>query len=113
MVVNLAFGNITDDDGIDDEIVNDNGDRNKILATIANVVRLFTDKYPEKMIYFTGSTEGRTRLYRIAVGLKLEVLSENFEIYAEVGDNEGFVPFCKNMVIKAFLVKRKLVNFIK
>jgi hypothetical protein len=30
----------------------------------------------------------------------------------EVGDNEDFVPFCKNMVIKAFLIKRKLVNFI-
>jgi hypothetical protein len=112
MVVNLAFGNVTEDDEIDDKIISDNGDRNKILATVANVVRLFTDKYPGKMVYFKGSTEERTRLYRIAVGINLEELSENFEIYAEVGDNEDFVPFCKNMVIKAFLIKRKLVNFI-
>lgn len=33
----LAFGCVTSDDDIDDRIVNNNGDRNKILATVADM----------------------------------------------------------------------------
>jgi hypothetical protein len=108
-VFNLAFGNIKDDDSIDDTSVSDNGDRNKILATIANVVDQYTYKYPERLIYFRGSTKERTRLYRMAVGLNLEELTEKFEIYVEVDKEDDFVMFQKNMEISAFLIKRKIV----
>jgi hypothetical protein len=108
-VYNLAFGNIKNDGRIDYTSVSDNGDRNKLLATIANVVDQYTCKYPERLIYFRGSTKERTRLYRMAVGINLEELSKKFEIYGEV-DNEGdFVPFRKDMEISAFLIKRKIV----
>jgi hypothetical protein len=108
-VFNLAFGDIIDDYEIDDLIISDNGDRNKILATVVNVVKLFTEKYPDRLIYFRGSTQERTRLYRMAVGLNLEELSKTFDIYAEVDDSQDFVPFRKNMIIRAFLIKRKIV----
>lgn len=108
-VYNLAFGDIKEEGEIDDYSISDNGDRNKILATLAKVVELYTDKYPERWIYFRGSTMERTRLYRMAVGLNLEELSEKFEIYAEVNDSEDFLPFHINMQISAFLVKRKIV----
>ncbi|HEY8897703.1 MAG TPA: hypothetical protein VIM79_22915 [Niastella sp.] len=107
-VYNFAFGNLLDNGGIDDASVSDNGDRNKILATLAKIIYQYTHKYPERKIYFRGSTEERTRLYRMAVGLNLEELSNDFEIYAEVDDSEDFVPFCKNMKINAFLIKRKI-----
>lgn len=64
---NLAFGDIDTDGGIDDYHVTDNGDRNKILATVANAVDEFTRRYPMRWVYFRGSTEERTRLYRMAV----------------------------------------------
>lgn len=108
-VYNLAFGNVTEFDDIDDTSVSDNGDRNKILVTIAKVIDQYTRKYPERRIYFRGSTKERTRLYRMAVGLNLEALSEIFEIYVEMDNEDGFVPFRKNMEIKAFLIKRKIV----
>ncbi|WP_207515337.1 DUF6934 family protein [Longitalea luteola] len=77
-VYNLAFGDINKDGEIDDISISDNGDRNKILATLAKVLDQYTYKYPERFIYFRGSTKERTRLYRMAIGLNLEELSESF-----------------------------------
>jgi hypothetical protein len=106
-VYNLAFGDINENGEIDDYCISDNGDRNKILATIADVVKAYTEKYPDRLIFFRGSTNERTRLYRMAVGLNLKELSRQFEIYAYV--NEEIVPFEKNLEITAFLIKRKIV----
>jgi hypothetical protein len=107
-VYNLAFGSISDNGEIDDYSISNNGDRNKILATIAAAVDLYTQRHPYRMIYFRGSTKERTRLYRMAVSINLEELSSSFEIYAEVESQDDFVPFYKNMEINAFLIKRKV-----
>jgi hypothetical protein len=32
--------------------MSDNGDRNKILATIADVVKVYTEKYSDRLILF-------------------------------------------------------------
>jgi hypothetical protein len=65
----LVFGNDSADGEIDDLTISDNGDRNKILATIVNMVNLYTIRYPSRLIYFVGSTPARTRLYRMVIGL--------------------------------------------
>lgn len=77
-VYNLAFGDVDENGDLDDYKISDNGDRNKILATVFNVVDIYSKKYPERWITFRGSTRERTRLYRIAVGLHLEELSQIF-----------------------------------
>lgn len=107
-VYNLAFGNIDANNQFDDDTVNDNGDRNKILATIAKAVETYTRRYPRRWIYFEGNTEKKTRLYRMAVGLNLEELSLNFEIYARLENEDEFTPFYKNMKINAFLIRRRI-----
>ena len=65
---NLAFG---DEDlaagEINDSIVSNNNDSNKVLATVVTTVYAFTDKYPEAWVYATGSTRSRTRLYRMGL----------------------------------------------
>jgi hypothetical protein len=106
-VYNLALGDVDGNDEIDDFKISDNGDRNKILATVVYVVEFYTNKYPERWILFRGSTNQRTRLYRMAIGLNLEELSAKFDIYGLT--QEGRVPFFKNMEINAFLIKRKIV----
>lgn len=106
-VYNLAFGDINEDGEIDDYNISDNGDRNKILATIVNVVDDYTKKYPNRWIIFRGSTKERTRLYRMAIGINLEELAVKFDIYAVC--QEDLMPFAKNMEINAFLIKRKIV----
>jgi hypothetical protein len=102
---NLAFGDVAEDGEIDDLSVSDNGDRNKVLATVVNIVTSYTTRYPDRWILFQGSTDSRTRLYRMAIGLYLEELSIKFEIYAFV--DELLIPFCKNMKVSAFVIRKK------
>jgi hypothetical protein len=110
-IYNLAFGDIKECGSVDDLRISDNGDRNKILATILKVVEAYTDKFPERYVYFRGSTEHRTRLYRMAISLHLEELFAMFEIYVDIKGEWDFVPFQKGLNIKAFLVKRKFIKF--
>jgi len=70
---NLAFGDRHPGTGqIDDTIISNNGDSDRVLATVVAAVYAFTDKYPDAWIYATGSTKVRTRLYRIGISRYLE-----------------------------------------
>ncbi len=106
-VYNLAFGDMDENGEINDQCISDNGDRNKILATVANVTKKYAERYPDRLIFFQGSTNERTRLYRMAVGLNLKELSEQFDIYAYV--NEEIMLFKQDLPITAFLIKKKNV----
>src|ERR1700733_1206639 len=86
-VYNLAFGDIDENGEIDDFTISDNGDRNKILATVAKAIDEYTRKYPRRWVIFKGSTQERTRLYRMAIGLNLDELVLKLEIYGQV-ENE-------------------------
>lgn len=105
-IYNLVFGDIDVNDEIDDFSISDNGDRNKVLSTVAYAVEIYLNKHPNRYIFFTGSTKERTRLYRMAVGLNFEELSNKFEIYCQT-DN-GIIPFQKNLSVTGLLIKRKL-----
>jgi hypothetical protein len=108
-VYNLSFGDVEADYAIDDYSISNNGDRNKILATVARAIDIYTDRYPDRLIYFKGSTKARTRLYRVAISINLEELSEKFEIYAEIITSKLWLPFKKNMEAQAFVVKKKII----
>jgi hypothetical protein len=110
-VYSLAFGNVRVDGSLDDQDISDNGDRNKVLATVAGAVDRYTIRYPRRWIYFCGNTPAKTRLYRIAVGLNLEDLSKTFEIFAAVEGQENYIPFQKNMEIEGLLIRRKIILF--
>jgi hypothetical protein len=105
-VFNLAFGDLRADNSIDDNVINDNKDRTKILVTVANAVFNFTKRYPGRYVYFTGSTPARNRLYRIAITINLEELSKIFSIWGLLEHN-NFEPFEKHRTYTAFLAKRK------
>ncbi len=104
---NLGFGDKDNLTGlIDDKVVTNNGDSEKVLATVASTLYIFIDKYPDAMIFATGSTKARTRLYRIGISNHLEQIKEDFEIFGLV-DGKDWIPFQKQMEFEAFLVKRK------
>ena len=106
-IYNLAFGDINEEGEIDDYCISDNGDRNKILATVAKAVDDFTEKYPDRWVLFRGSTPERNRLYRMAIGLNQEEIAAKFDIYVYV-ENQ-LVPFIKNLEINTFIIKRKII----
>ncbi|NII26992.1 hypothetical protein HB364_18015 [Pseudoflavitalea sp. X16] len=112
---NLAFGDLSHDGSIDDLVVNNNKDRNKILATVTSAVYEFTSKFPENGVFFTGSTPERTRLYRMAIALNYGELVADFEIFGIIRDMNTFldVPFEKGVDYFGFLIKRKNAKFEK
>ena len=114
-IYNLAFGDLIYDKVekkyfFDDSTITNNGDRNMILATVAESVYVFTKKYPEKMVFFKGSTLARTRLYRRAITINLDEISKTFLIFGVVKNKDGSllnVPFKTNKDFFGFTLKRK------
>jgi hypothetical protein len=107
---NLEFGDITTDGDVDVYKRSNNGDRGRILATIAKAVKRYTEGYPDRWVHFTGSTDERTRLYRIAIGLHLDELSVSFDICTK--KNGELIPFQKDMNADDFFVRRKDINLV-
>ncbi|WP_187293434.1 DUF6934 family protein [Dyadobacter fermentans] len=81
-VYNLGFGDFDKFSGcIDDLAVTNNGDSTKVLATVATTVYEFTSAYPDAIIFATGSTKSRTRLYRIGINRHLTEIQRDFVIF--------------------------------
>lgn len=114
-VFNLSFGDkigINEETGelsIDDLIVTNNGDLEKVLATVASSAYQFGEKYPDRLIYFTGSTKPRTRLYRRAISKEIEEISKSFHIFGSklINGMHEPLPFDKNGDFDGFIIKYK------
>ena len=106
---NLGFGAIDKSGELDDTIILNNGDRNKIIATIAGLTMIFLKQYPTASVFFSGSTPARTRLYRRSIAINIEELKHDFEIIGIPKDErkkpELFVP---DEDYVAFLVRKYL-----
>jgi hypothetical protein len=105
-VYNLAFGDKNLQNGdIDDTIISNNGDSEKVLATVVATIYAFTDYYPKAYVYATGSTTTRTRLYRIGIAKFIDEVKIDFEIFGQI--NNGWETFKIGRDYEGFLVKRK------
>lgn len=114
-IYNLAFGDLKYDMEkeqyfIDDEVVTGNGDIREVLATVAQTAYDFTQTYPDVTIFFKGSDKRRTNLYKRAIHLNLNELSEIFNIFGARIDEDGAIldhPFDYKEDFDGFLIKRK------
>lgn len=89
---NLAFGDKNPDTGeINDMVVSNNADSEKVLATVIAAVYAFFDKYPNTFVYASGSTKARTRLYRMGITRYYEEMMQDFYLYGQTGNE--FHPF--------------------
>ena len=105
-IFNLGFGDKNlDSDEIDDTVISNNGDSEKVLATVVATLYAFLNKHPNAMVYATGSTKSRTRLYQIGIFKYLDVVEKDFEIFGEI--NNKWFTFEKGTNYNAFLVKLK------
>ena len=103
---NLGFGDKNIDTGeMDDMVISNNGDGEKVLATVVATLYAFTEKYKNAIVYAKGSTKSRTRLYKIGITKYLDEVKEDFEIYGQL--DEKWEKFQKNRNYQAFLTKRK------
>ena len=105
-VYNLAFGDKDSKTGeIDDKVVSNNGDSEKVLATVVSAVFAFFDQYPDAWVFASGSTAARTRLYKMGIAKYYDEISADLEIYGQIDDE--WHPFEKNKDYLAFLTKLK------
>jgi hypothetical protein len=106
-IYSLAFGDYDEETGIVDvRKITDNGDGQKILATVASTLYIFTNKHPDVWVYATGSNAARTRLYRIGISTNFQEIQTDFEVYGL--QKETWRKFEKGQEYEAFLVKRKI-----
>jgi len=85
---NLGFGVVEARSGhLNDLIEIRNGDRDKILGTVAAIVLEFMDDHPSAIIYATGSTAARTRLYQMGINRILPTL-EQYQIVGLIVEDE-------------------------
>lgn len=106
---NLAFGDRNQTTGeIDDRIITDNGDSEKVLATVVAAVYAFCDRFPNAWIYATGSTAARTRLYKMGINKYFDIVQADFEIFG-LTQNE-WERYIKGKDYQAFIIQRKNLN---
>ncbi len=102
---NLGFGDKDLLTGfISDLSVTNNNDSKKVLATVAATLYAFTDSHPRATIIAAGSTEARTRLYRIGISNNLIAIEKDFIILGLTATD--WEPFRRNITYGAFLVRK-------
>ena len=103
---NLAFGDKDAETGeINDIVITDNGDSEKVLATVVSALYSFCDKFPDVWIYATGSTTAKTRLYRMGITKYFDIVEADFHIYGQMFSE--WERFKKGKTYEAFVVQRK------
>jgi hypothetical protein len=103
---NMGLGDVDEKTGIVDYLsITNNGDRDKVLATVAQIVDELFNSYPEYTIYFKGTSDSRTRLYQMAINHYFNELDEKFHILGELDDKMSRYQRGRNY--KSFLILKK------
>ncbi len=100
------FGDFNSDtQEIDDLVVSNNGDTEKVLATVVKAVYTFFYEYSNAFVFATGSTKARTRLYRMGINRFYDEMNKGFYLYGQIGDD--FVEYKIGTEYDGFLAQRK------
>ena len=103
---NLGFGDWNEElQKMDDSVRSNNGDRDKVLATVAYTALDFSARFPGAQIFVEGSTASRTRLYQIGIASNILKIRNDFEVFGLF--NESWQYFQLNRNYEAFLIQRK------
>jgi hypothetical protein len=109
-VMNLSFGDRLPDGSIDYFTISDNGDIGRVLATVVEIIKVYTSSRPEVGVYFEGSTVERTRLYKRILKTYYPIFGKLFKIWGiiKMGDDFDNIPFQPGAAIVyfGFLIKR-------
>ena len=102
---NLGFGDKDEAGEINDAIITNNGDSQKVLATVASTVYAFTNHHRDACIYIQGNSVARTRLYRMGISNNLVELRQHFYIFGYL--HKQWEEFSSGKDYFAFLIRRK------
>lgn len=101
---NLVLADVLPDGSFDVHTVSNNGDRDTVLATVAQTLVTFFDRHSTSRVIFYGSTPARTRLYQIGIAQELDKIKGRFEIRGITGST--IEPFQRNKNYEAFVFQQ-------
>jgi hypothetical protein len=105
-VYNLGFGDVKAESGeIDDLAVSNNGDVQKVLATVVGAIYEFTNRYPNIWVFAEASTPARLRLYRMAIAKHWVEVTKDFRLFGLRDDH--WEEFNQTAPYLALLAQRK------
>jgi hypothetical protein len=105
-IYNFGFGDLNEATGeISDTIVSNNGDGDKILMTVANIIYDFTNIRLDAAVFIRGTTPTRTRRYQMGINKYWTQISQIFEVFGL--KEKKWEPFRPGENYIAFLGRRK------
>jgi hypothetical protein len=106
LVYNLALGDIDPYTHVlNDRVITDNKDRDKIFATVAFVALDFCRHHIGASVLVNGNTKAKKRLYQIQISLYLSEIEKHFVVYGLIEKDKKWEIFIKNKTYEALLVK--------
>jgi hypothetical protein len=104
-IYNLALGDFNNSTRkVDDKVLSNNLDSDKIIFTVINAITLFFDNHPNTFVFIIGNTNAKKRFYCMSI-LKIQKEIVNFEIWGALNE-QIWEPFRANQRYQALLVKR-------
>jgi hypothetical protein len=83
-VYNFGFGDLNEETGeINDIVISNNGDGDKILSTLASIIYDFTLIYSHASVFIKGTNEGRTRRYQMGINKYWDQIKPVFKIWGQ------------------------------
>jgi len=105
-IYNFGFGDFDPETKkVSDAVVSNNGDREKIMATVGQIIYNFTEYRPAALIFIKGTVDAKTRLYQMALNKHWENIDPVFEVWGWIKGH--WEPFRKNTNYEQFLGRRK------
>ena len=111
-VYNLGFGDIVFSDEftieIDDETLSNNGDLEKVIATVVLSVYLFIEDHPDVYILFGSSNKAKLRMYRMFLSRNITEILKSFTVYGAIHNEKGQlvnVPFDSASDVDGYFVR--------
>jgi hypothetical protein len=103
---NLGFGDWNEEtQDVDDSSRSNNGDRDRVIATVAFTAIEFIERFQDAQIVIVGSTPARTRLYQMGIAFNYMEIKDLLEIQGLIKDR--WETFELGVNYKAFLITRK------
>ncbi len=101
---NLGFGD-WQKGRIDDNIITNNFDVAKVMRTIARIVYVFFEHYPNRTVYIKPVDEKRKRLYNLIFQRHFKEIEPVFELLGAIGNQ--FEPYSNEENYDFFILKIK------
>lgn len=103
---NLSFGDWSDvKNALNDQCVSNNGDRDKVLVTVAHAVMNFMQHHPYAVLFARGSTAARTGLYQMGINKNWDRICSFYDVHGFL--NDKWEPFERDKNYEAFTLSQR------